>query len=317
LRSILKSNAGLTIIEVLVSVTIISSSLAAVVTLTEFVSSARRKLDLNSAVLAQRSAIIESLRGSDSLALATDDLGSACLRTRKNCSINNGAYTPLSLVAGNGSPLVRREIANWGFDAKAATCSSFPSERCPFRYEVSWQSSCLGAACAVPHLRSRGRLVVHDSVRQIINSNKYDFEISLGQMIGSAEQSCTALGGTYVLGSPPGCALPLTGSCPDDANGVPQVVTGYDSVARTKICGSPLFLTGSCLFGQVMIGIDAAGSAVCRPMATRCDPWDPTCNPIGTQTESPGYNPPTSDGGGDGGCGGGSPDGGSCADGSI
>jgi len=273
-------------------------------------------------ILKQKNNIISSLQSSDTLAKIGQSEGINCLVTRQNCSaLGNTPYAFISVQDQQGIQLTDRAVASFGFNKENVACNTFPSDECPFRYEVQWRAKCASVmGCAAPLFQARATLFIHPGLRSQINTQKYGFTMNLGQVLGTYEQSCTSIGGVFISGVPPQCQLPMTGSCPDDSSGNKQVVWSYNRLANppTKNC-RPVFWDVSCPAGFVMIGIAGTGLADCRQIIFTCEDGS-TVNdlancpvaPLPCQSPSP---PPEcfgdggggggGDGGGDGGCGGG------------
>lgn len=72
--------------------------------------------------------------------------------------------------------------ATAGIDSTAAACNSYPSIRCPFRYELKWSRECMGLGpCRSPDLYIRGQLQVgvFSSLKFNINPVNFNLQVKL------------------------------------------------------------------------------------------------------------------------------------------
>lgn len=319
MRSVLNFNRrGFTLVEVLMAAGIITALVAAGASVIKTASEIKKKTDTYDALTNYRTDLIATLRSSDAIAQTATysaNTNALCLKTLQNCGSASTASAPLTILDATGAnKKTDMTTASFGFNIEGQTCTSFPSTSCPFRYETYWYSVCAGGAtCITPQIKSTGTLQVYEGFPVKVNASQFNYTITLGQVIGSYEQGCTSIGGTYVPGEPPQCNLPMTGDCPPG-----QYVVGYNKATKQKQC-RPVFqnaLNASCNSGEVMVGVDASGTPVCKQMKanTGCaSPYDPRCQPYYCQVY------PTAaicqavaaasgtdgDGGGDGGCDGG------------
>jgi hypothetical protein len=99
--------------------------------------------------------------------------------------VNNPEYDcnvsgeqPLTLITDEGSDLspFSRGSASYGFDYDFKQCSTFPSNACPFRYELTWSAECptIGV-CNSPGIIVSGVVKMHSSFskKMIINPENY------------------------------------------------------------------------------------------------------------------------------------------------
>lgn len=310
MRNLLKSQSGLSLIEIIVGSLILGIGVAAVMSFSTMISQAKTQVDSSLAIVNYRATIISMLRSSD--AFARSAAGNSCLLNRTGCGTTSTAYAALSVLDEAGNQ-VTGTGATFGFSRNLRTCNSYPSEACPFRFNVEWRVLCQGAACDSPQLMARGTLTVDPADKSNVRTGKYNFEIALGQIIGTYEQSCQSLGGNYVPGEPPRCDMPIVGNCPAGMR-----VTGISAgPPASKICKPLVWSITPCAVGtQVMVGIRPDGTADCRnlrptnpavcvtPDDPSCPPWFCQQNPCVGSCPCPG--PPAFDWGassGDGGCG--------------
>lgn len=307
-RETISSQRGFSLIEFLVSAGLLMVAMGGLAAGGSIASMLKNQQDSMAALVSYRNVIIASLRGSDSLARTA--AGNTCLAKREGCT-NMALFADLTVVNGDGSlTLTHATAPEMGFRLDGKQCSTFPSEACPFRYNVAWRSTCsaLDAGCAVPQIAVQGRLEVADQFKAPVQKRKYGFQLNIGQIIGNYEQVCSAAGGNYVSGVPPACVMPAGIPC-----GVGEAAIGYDPVAKGPICRSAIWSWGggTCAPGFVAIGVTLGGAVDCRPMTPNgpCmgDPNSAACRPFDCQFNPAACPPaPAIDGGGsqwDGGCG--------------
>ena len=158
--------------------------------------------------------------------------------------------------------------------------------------------------CDVAQLKAKGTLSVADGYPHSVMTKKYDFNISIGQVIGSYEQSCNSLGGSYIPGDQPACAMPALSDCNSG-----EVVVGFAG-ANAPICAPVFWNIADCGDGNVMTGINPDGTAQCKaikPNPGCADPTKPSCKPFDCQktpNDPACFAPATANvSNGDGGCG--------------
>jgi type II secretory pathway pseudopilin PulG len=323
MRRILNSR-GLSFIEILLTIGIILTVMAGGASIVSSIKSNQKRAQAITSVVQYRRSIIETLRSSDSLAKsgALNSPQINCFIYRQNCGPGNSAaptnWADFSLYRYDYTPTNNRILTstnpNFGFNLAGDPCTTYPSEACPFRYELQWKAICGPGTCEAPQIKAKGELKIFDRYSVAVNTSAQAFEITLGQSIGNYEESCVSVGGTYVPGPNPGCTLPADGPCLPAANGQVQYVYGYDRATKTKMCRAVLagaLCNQSCAPGNVIIGTDGAGCPVCVPIKPNPCPGPPnTCayvcqiNPLDPRCVID--NTPSSDGGGgsgDGGCG--------------
>ncbi len=313
----LKNNQGFSIIEGMIASGILAVIVVGAMSAFQSIANAKLKNDVLTSIIKYRFNIISSLRSPEAISNAGVINGVPCLVNHLSCAATSTPYSPLTVPNATGEKLTDKDDGTLGFRADMMACTSFPSAECPFRYETAWRSVCNGAFCSSPQLKVRGVLKLFSGLKVVINQNVYSFEISLGQVLGTYEQSCTSIGGSYYPGNPPRCDLPMVGDCPSPGD----VVVGYDRTARTKKCRPYFqsFFNGvSVPPGSVAIGIDPSGNPIIRPIRMpvvpapfRAQIAPPNSQPaifgdgVSYPTDGGAYLFPTDGGGGDGGCGGG------------
>lgn len=319
MRNFLSARSGFTLVEALVNMAMLAIVIAAISAFVEYNNQLKFKQDLLVAIINYRAGIISSLRSSD--ALVNSASGNTCLSQRMGCPVGGTSYVPFSVFDANAVRLTDATAASYGWGVNLKTCTTFPSKNCPIRYDVQWKSVCAGAACSASQVKVLGTLTLAPSLNIPISPEKYNFEITLGQIIGNYQQSCTSIGGSYVAGSPPACNLPMTGSCPPN-----EMVTSVSPATKTKVC-KPVFpssLSGPVAANSVIVGVNPNGTLNVRPIVPTANQiagavpagscvviTDPGCPPLVQQLLPVGTVPPAAanpgapDGGLDGGCGGG------------
>lgn len=284
MRRILKmlplSKSGSSIIEILISLALVLIISTGGYAITQSYSKSTKQLVLVQGVMQFRRTIVDSLRSSDALvrisALPANSTvpNIGCFATLQSCGAASTAFVPFSIADISGNYMTRHDQANFGFDIHQATCTTFPSAACPYRIQLEWASLCNAGrpgSCNTPQLIVRGTLQTATNASIQIPPQNFSFSQTLSKYIGSYEQSCTSLGGTYIASTPPRCSLPSTGDCPPDGTGNPQIVVGYDRIAGNMIC-RPYFSStlnnGACADGFVIVATSSVdGSPVCKPIA--------------------------------------------------
>ena len=314
-----KSSAGIGTLESILALGILGVVVAGGTAIGVAFLKANRKSVSVASIIQMRKNIIDAVRSSDSLAKISDDPlnaavpNIACLKTQQNCGVASTGLANFSVVDSGGNYLTQHSTANFGFGLDLLSCTTYPSNICPFRYSVRWRSYCdagFPETCVTPQLAVTGILSVAPGFDEMLDVRNFNFNTTLHHLIGTYEQGCTSIGGIYIASTPPRCSLPGAGDCPLAVDGSKQLVVGFNSVAKTKTC-KPYFqnaLNGvSCLDGQVMQAIDAAGNPICKNIVAApppglgaipyCDkfPTDPVCLGV--------IYPSIGDGGADGGCG--------------
>lgn len=285
MRRILKQN-GFTIIEVMIAVGIAGIVAMAGASIFETFSNAKARSAALNGLARYRYALMSSVKSSDTL-LKTTLFN--CMVDRTACTATSTTpYTAFAAIDPDLTKLTNPADPAFGFTREAKTCPSFPSKACPFRYETEWRLICSAAipgSCLSPQFQIRARLKVAPDAGVALKTSAgagplgpYDFELTVGQIIGTYEQSCVSIGGIYVPGPPPTCLPSLAGSCP--VTNPPSYMVGYDSIGKAPIC-APLFNAalngGICPSLFVMVGTDANGDPVCKLIKTptTIPPTDP------------------------------------------
>ncbi len=323
---------GFSLIETMIAVSIAGIVAFAGITVFEgFAASKSRSKSLN-ALARFRYALMSSVKSSDSL-LKTGQFD--CMINKAAClSPPAAGYTQFSALDPDLTKLTKTDVedAAYGFTRDAKPCSTFPSKTCPFRYVTEWRAICtptIPGSCLTPQYKIRARLNVAPDAGlalQISNGGaalgRYDFEMTVGQVIGTYEQSCRSIGGTYVPGVTPQCLPSLAGACP--VSNPPKYMVGWNAASKTPVCAG-LWDTVFCgpppppVPAMVIVGTDGLGCPVFKtvvvvppptsPQMTSCpggvsppcpffcqvNPTDPSC-PQSVPADAP-------PGGGDGGCG--------------
>jgi hypothetical protein len=266
-----RKNSGFGILEGLIAGTVILIGIFAnLSTLTSYLSELKKE-SYKQSITTMKSKITQLAQSSDDVSRMANAQGFSCLMSRSNCLPGTENFTAINLSDASGAVLTSG-AANFGFNDSVLPCNDFPSRGCPFRYEVQWRAICVpgSVGCVSPLFQFQGRLFIFQDLKEKINSENFGFIINLGQIIGTYEQSCTSIGGTYVSGNPPQCQFPLVGPCPNDATGGPQVMYGYNRATNTKLCRPVMWPVSCPAPNTYMAGIDANGIAVCRQQWFTC-----------------------------------------------
>ncbi len=308
----IKNQKGFSLIEVAIAGAMLIIVGGGAISVTQSSAKSKLKNDTLTAVIKYRYNLISNLRSPEAIAKTGQFNGAGCLSTRLSCGNAATVYQDMTVQDHSGQNLTDKSSPSFGFTRDMSTCTSFPSISCPFRFETQWKSVCNGANvayCNSPQLKVKGELQVAKNLGIAINHNDYAFEVTLGQVLGTYEQSCTSLGGTYIPGNPPQCQKPMNGDC-----GANEVVVGYDKTAKTITCKlyfQNFFNGKSVPPDNVAIGIDTVGEPVIKPIFAQQRPYEVQV-PTYVYDPSP-PNPGPGDGGAggvagvstDGGCGGG------------
>ncbi|MBC7420970.1 MAG: prepilin-type N-terminal cleavage/methylation domain-containing protein [Bdellovibrio sp.] len=307
----MQNRKGFTLVETLIGAALLGVVATGSMSMLNSSEQAKQKNQIITTIIKFRYNLISNLRSPEGVNKTGVFNGIPCLTNPLACGSVATAYAGISVQDAIGQVLTNRDTASHGFGLDLVSCTTFPSKLCPFRYETQWRSVCNSANnafCSSPQLKVKGILKIDESIKPI-NFNLYSFEVTLGQVLGTYEQSCASLGGTYYPGNPPRCESPMAGDC---ATG--SIVVGYNKAAKTLIC-RPYFkdyFNGVVIPpDNVIIGVDGAGSPIVRaiipqtaPFPSQLIPSDPSPPAMGDGGFGGGvFN--GGGGGGDGGCGGG------------
>ncbi len=150
-----------------------------------------------------------------------------------------------------------------GFTYQGTACNSFSAtgnDSCPFQYRIFWSPRCpLAGACINPLLKLSAVLVFKpvDTTKSFaIDVKQFEINYNRTNKKASYIEACAKVGGTMISSTQ--CQLAhVNQSCPPKnwvvgftATGIPicAVVNGF-----------------RCPNGQVLLGVDTSGSAVCGP----------------------------------------------------
>lgn len=198
----------------------------------------------------------------------------SCYNNNQDCAGAGGEFALFSedgkLYEFAGNPAQPSK----GLSSLGGVCNDFNSaggsNSCPFRYRLSWSPSCPATgSCLNPLIQVSVKLDYKPKDNPIqINENAYTFSIYKTSFRAKLVENCAAVGGVYTPALR-NCVMPFQGPCPPH-----QYIIGFDANGQKKC----RYLKGfKCKHGQVLLGVDATGNAVCGP---GCKSPDTTTAPI-------------------------------------
>jgi len=297
-----RSNRGLTLVELLVSVSLVSIlALGAAVLGSQVVkfSSQISSVDAAQTIRERALEIINSEQGwNRTISNAANAAVFNCLVLGTDCSAAPGGQFS---IVDSGGLWTDHTNGNWGFDASGLPCTSYNSaagnDACPFRLNVSWMPICAGAPCTNPEIRIVGNLefspATKDGQGAKINKDRFALDFVRGAA-DSLAATCRTLNGRFNLATRT-CVMPLVGRC---AFGV---VLGVNTDTKEKVCGLPYSF--NCPAGTVLLAVAPDGTPDCRVEKCEANDWTnpPTDDGYTQFWENDGSSDGGCDGGGDGG----------------
>lgn len=263
-REILKSRAGLTMIEMVVVAAIGSFIVLAVSKLLlntfELESTAKKKFWIESI----KSEIINGLRGRESWQQTISSAKNSsmnCVQNLTPCNplVDNGL---IEVLDAQGGRIFDSTVPTNGFNERGEFCNSFNSlsgnDACPFRYEIRWSPTCVGS-CTNPEVRLDISLLYKPSKSNVrIDTQKHALLLYRSPIFDSLSANCTTLNGVF---------NPATGLCEwtrlsSNCSSISQVLVGFDA-AGNEICEP--FPAVSCPPGEFIQGFDNTGALICSP----------------------------------------------------
>ena len=195
----------------------------------------------------------------------------ACLRAA-GAVCDPASVGTFSLFDGAGNVVFDSTNAAAGFDLTGASCSSFPSQACPFRFEFRIDCGVLGCAPTLlsagqivppqPNVDVVGRMQVEPS-RNWMNlalTGPYAFQFSRTSPTRSLSSVCAKMGGTYNSVTED-CTSPVSAppsfTCPRGTMFQGFQVNGLPN------CSVDRRFNTSCPVGTAVLGYVSDGSIIC------------------------------------------------------
>lgn len=303
LKKIFKKTDGVTLVEALVAIGLLSISISGLLLTVNSTLHAKKIKSVKSSLISQKEKIIETINSRNGWKNTVDQNNILCLKsTGINCASgsNEIAIYDGTITAGTFVKLTDVNANNLGFLQNQDLCN-FSNADCEYRYLVSWKPICeSGATCIRPLIEITGTLDIKTSVENVVlNKDLYSFKFIRGTLTSNSFVNCESLGGTFNTG---------TGQCelngPGQVCPIGQIVVGLNANG-TIICDA--LLDSACAPGEWARGVNPDGTLMCRPFVPgTCPAVPPTNGPTSDPTTIPTWDPGFSgDGGGgcgDGGC---------------
>ena len=168
---------GFSIIELLVAIAILSIVVLAVSALNLHMSrelsrsSTNFQIDVfrrNLLVLISDSASWTSTRLANRAGAAFPAGNMDCLTNGQPCTATNQRF---AIHDGSGALFYDAIPNNNGIDRVGNTCDTYPSELCPFRYELRWSANCTPGNCVYPQVKVTAELSVAAGGKFVINTD--------------------------------------------------------------------------------------------------------------------------------------------------
>ena len=185
------SESGFGLIEVIIAAAILSIVALGITTLVEDMLRVQKKTNTVGVINNFRTIITAAVQNGRSWELTVADAVAAtgnpsmqCLRDdTTTCAADSLA--DLNLKDSGGLPAYYGATANHGFSYDGSYCTTFPSDLCPFRWNLQWQAKCpTAAACNSPNVKVTGRLVYTPGAAGILpggfNPELYKIDITRG-----------------------------------------------------------------------------------------------------------------------------------------
>ena len=185
-----------------------------------------------------------------------------CINNLTDCAAAGGQINlyDVNNAIVRGSALVSTQD---GLTYQGTACNSFSAngnDDCPFQYRIYWAPRCpLSGACINPLIKLSAVLdfkPVDTSKMHSIDVKQYEIHFNRTNKKASYIEACIKVGGTMISATQ--CQLGhVNQSCPPK-----NWIIGF-SAAGVPICA---VINGfRCPNGEVLLGVDAGGNAVCGP----------------------------------------------------
>jgi hypothetical protein len=257
---------GMTLVELLISLGLVSISLVGVSTLYFSTLKSKGTVDPFASINQKRSEIIALVRNKSAMKLTVMDpvnTGFECLRDKINnpgmilsCPPDtSGRILHLRDPSGN---LALDLTGNRGFTDKGVDCDEFgTSTHCNFRFNLFWNLRCVGDKCLAPDYIVRGTLEIANRDLLKLPIREEYFKLNVYQSIDEKEEAiCEATGlGQYVAGK---CNLRLT-EIKCSTPGEYFVGFNGDGSIKCEPRNPPVCSSG------FIYGVNSNGEAMCDP----------------------------------------------------
>ena len=277
------NNRGFTIIQALVSISILSAGTMALTHLSAEMNKVKLRADAHRTAAKFRNLLVDTISTSNSWEATVsnpDNTNLDCLkRTVDNPQGTDcrGARGTFTIYNGNEIMIYDPSdiaVKNNGFNLSGMFCREYSTDpnngntNCPFRYEVEWEPNCppLPETCLDPEVRVIGKLAFNPSNSfgyKNLNVGRYNFDFVRDIAINTLKTSCSSLGG--MLDQNTGnCTLPIQQSC-SNLHGPGWVMVGIESRGnlRNSIVCKPFVKL--CAAGTIMVGIQTGSHNALTP----------------------------------------------------
>ncbi|CAN5586943.1 hypothetical protein BH10BDE1_BH10BDE1_32440 [soil metagenome] len=161
------SEHGFGLIEVVIAAAILSVVALGITTLVEDMLRVQRKSNAVGVINQMRTQMTAAIQNGRSWELTVADLDAttgnpdmACIKNATATCANN-VPLDLNLKNSDGNEIYYGRVAGKGFGYDGTLCTTYPSDACPFTWDLKWIPQCVGGAdpCATPNVRVVGTLV--------------------------------------------------------------------------------------------------------------------------------------------------------------
>lgn len=274
-RSILKSNLGFSLIEIVVVVAVSSLLLTG----STFLVLNSQKIEQNQQklywLLEQRLVIQKALQ-------SENNWGAIKVRNpNMNCFDNNTSCaafkTPQKLILPVGADVFDGTNAATGLDNNGRLCNQFNAANgnanCPFGVDLTWQALCNDSDCKKAQPKMQVSFKNNDPRSSTkVNLDSYTITAYRDSKTQDLSDICTKMGGTLVGTS---CTIGSLNIQCDPGNTLGLGATfplGFD-VDGKVICGRPTI--SDCASTELMLGFSSNGNTVCAPKCSAPPPAPP------------------------------------------
>lgn len=286
IKKLLKNSRGMSLVEVAVSLAVVSILGVSVMELSQAGSKDNIRLNMSRRALNQRQSIETNLKNPVAWNnMVTLNSSFNCFSDPAGCALNPAAGSGgfYDFVVYDADPLNLKKISFDPTDLKTRisimteACPaglSDPNEFCPLRFQAKWKPICNTYPCRNAQVQINVALNYDNNGKVPFDSHRYDISMIRDFDSSSIQSACLALNGVY---------NPTTGKClPKQTNKVcppTQVLTSVQSDG--SITCAPLY-SGLCNpTTEVAAGLTATGAVICVPR-----PPDPaSCSVANTDCE--------------------------------
>lgn len=161
------SEHGFGLIEAVIAAAILSIVALGITTLVEDMLRVQRKANAVGVINQMRSQITSAIQNGRSWELTAADLGATTGNPYMDCITNasvtcvDGTATSLNLKDADGNEVYYALVAGKGFNYDGTLCTTYPSDSCPFSWDLRWRAKCVGGVtpCATPNVTVTGTLL--------------------------------------------------------------------------------------------------------------------------------------------------------------